>query len=281
MGLSKTVPAGILFIAFMLFLFGCHREKVAEIDVVARVENYYLTRSQLDDWLPPGLKNNQKDAVARQYIERWVQRTTLYLSAREEGITLSPYEQWSLDNLKRELLADKYLRAKQPQKIIVTDEEISNYYKENQEEFVREQSEVNLIQLFLENLDKAIAREIRESKSLLKVIRKNYLDKQENRLLEKNGDLGYVPLNSLRKEVLRYAKNGKTGKIYGPIRLASGYYYFQMMDKQPEGSYRSLDLVKEQIKLRLMNIKREKINKNLAKKNLENYRVEIFPEHIN
>ncbi|OPX31900.1 hypothetical protein B1H10_08230 [candidate division KSB1 bacterium 4484_188] len=265
----------------MLFLFGCHREKVAEIDVVARVENYYLTRSQLDDWLPPGLKNNQKDAVARQYIERWVQRTTLYLSAREEGITLSPYEQWSLDNLKRELLADKYLRAKQPQKIIVTDEEISNYYKENQEEFVREQSEVNLIQLFLENLDKAIAREIRESKSLLKVIRKNYLDKQENRLLEKNGDLGYVPLNSLRKEVLRYAKNGKTGKIYGPIRLASGYYYFQMMDKQPEGSYRSLDLVKEQIKLRLMNIKREKINKNLAKKNLENYRVEIFPEHIN
>lgn len=281
MGLTKTLPTGILFIVFTLVLFGCHSEKVAEIDVVARVENHYLTRSQLDDWLPPGLEKNQKDAVARQYIERWVQRTTLYLSAREEGITLSPYEQWSLDNLKQEMLADKYLREKQPQKIIVTDEEISNYYKENQEEFVREQSEVNLIQLFLENLDKAIAREIRESKSLLKVIRKNYLDKQENRLLETNGDLGYVPLNSLRKEVLRYAKNGKTGKIYGPIRLASGYYYFQMMDKQPKGSYRSLDLVKEQIKLRLMNIKRKKINENLAKKNLENYRVEIFPEHVN
>ncbi len=271
--------ASVLATGFLL-LVACRKSPVPQIQIVAQVEDHYLTSDQLLSWMPPNLPEEQKNAVARQYIDRWVQKTILAISANKEGITLTPYQKWSVRNLEKEMLAQKYIEAKLPKEIIITDEEISNYYEENKAEFIRDMDEVHLVQLYLENLDQAIAREIRESKSLLDVIQKNYLDTKANRMLEQNGDLGYVPVQNLRKEIIWTIKNGATGRIYGPIRIDRGYYYFQMMDRQPKGTYRSLDLVKEDIRLRLMNIRRNKLVADIAKKDEEKLSVSVYPDHI-
>ena len=202
------------------------------------------------------------------------------ITAEKEGVELSPYEDWSIENLKKEMLVQRYIDAKLPRDIIITDEEISNYYDKNKDEFIRDQNEVHLVQLYLENLDKAIAEEIRELKSLQEVIQKNFLENQVNRMVEKNGDLGYVPEENLRPEIQRIVRTGSTGKIYGPIKIESGYYYFQMMDKQKAGSYRSLDLMKDDIRTRLISIKREKLSEDLAKKIAEKMDIEVHMEHI-
>ncbi|MBN2366622.1 MAG: peptidyl-prolyl cis-trans isomerase [Calditrichaeota bacterium] len=250
------------------------------IDIIARVSDEYLTRDELANWMPPNLPDDQKVILARQYVDRWVHKTVMARSALNDGLSLSDYEQWSMEYLEKEMLSQKYLAAKLPRDIIITDEEISTYYEENKEQFIRSEDEVHLVQLFLESMDKAIAEEIKEEKELLDVIKKNYLDTQVNRILEKNGDLGYVPVNSLRKEIVRYVKSGSTGRIYGPIRIEGGYYYFQMMDKQSADSYRSLDLVREEIELRLKSIKREKLAEEIVRKQSEKFTIEIYPEHI-
>ncbi len=264
----------------ILTLATCQKNTVPEIEIVAKVENEYLTREDLFNWMPDQVSEEQKKLLARQYIDRWVEKTTMALSAKNNGISLSSYEKWSLSNYEKELLAQKYLETKLPKNIIITDEEISTFYEENKKQFIRQEDEVHLIHLFLENQDKAIAAEMKELKSLLEVIKKNYLDTQFNRLLEKNGDLGYIPVSKLRKEITKLVKTGNTGRIYGPIRIEKGYYYFQMMDKQKAGSYRSLDLVKEEIRLRLTAIKRNNIANELGKKLTEKYIVKIFMEHI-
>ena len=279
--MKKQIPlAGMLLLILVLALFRCQNEKVPHIEIVAKVGDQMLTRSELSNWMPPNLPEDQKEVVARKYINRWIKNTVLSLSARKEGIMLTPYEEWTVENLRREMLADKYLENKLPREIIVTEEAITNYYDENKDEFIRDEDEVHLVQLFLENLDKAIASEIRQSKSLLEVIQKNYLDAQISRLMEKNGDLGYVPISNLRKQIARRVKIGRTGKIYGPISLESGYYYFQMMDKQPKGSYRSLDLVREDIRLRLLVVKRQELAGKISKELIPNYSVETYLEHI-
>lgn len=279
--MRKKIPfIGFLYLFFLLVVFRCQNEKIPHIEIVAKVGDYTLTRSELFHWMPPNLPEDQKEVVARKYINRWIRNTVLSLSAREEGIDLTPYEEWTIENLRREMLANKYLESKLPREIIVTEEEISNYYEENKDEFVRNEDEVHLVQLFLENLDKAIASEIRKSKSLLEVIQKNYLDAQMSRLMERNGDLGYVPIGNLRKRIARLVKTGRTGKIYGPISLESGYYYFQMMDKQPRGSYRSLDLVRDDIRMRLLIIKRDELTEKISKELIPKYSVETYPEHI-
>ncbi len=267
-----------------LFLWGtfwgsCQKEQVPEIEIVARVGDEVLTRDQLLQWMPHNVQEDQKELLLRQYVDLWVRNTLLAHAAREEKIELTPYQQWALMNVEKEMLAQKYLDARLPQKLRVTDEELVNYYEKHKEEFRRDDEEVHLVQLFLETLDRAIAKDIRESEYLMDVIKKNYLDSQMTRLMEKNGDLGYVPVSEIRKEIQRLVKNGRTGKIYGPIQIEGGYYYFQMLDRQPKGSYRSLDLVKDEIRLRLLNIKRLQERDKLVKKLQANSDVEIHLEH--
>jgi parvulin-like peptidyl-prolyl isomerase len=270
----------LISLVLPLFILSCRNSNVPAIEIVARAGDRYLTREELLNWMPKNIPEEQKEILARQYIDRWVNKTVLALSAQSDGIQLTAYEKWSLDNLQKEMLAQKYLNSKLPRELIITDQEIATYYEEKKDQFIRSEDEVHLIQLFLENLDRAIAEEIREQQSLLEVIKKNYLDTQINRIVEKNGDLGYVPVENLRKEIARQVKNGRTGRIYGPINIEKGYYYFQMMDKQSAGSYRSLDLVQEEIRMRLISIKREKLAEDLSKRISEKYSVEIFPEHI-
>ncbi|MEJ2635245.1 MAG: peptidyl-prolyl cis-trans isomerase [Calditrichia bacterium] len=277
---KKYLIIPVVLISMILGLMGCHKDSVPFIEIVAKVGDNYLTRSELEKWMPPNVPEEQKEAVVRQYINRWVQRTTLALGARNDGISLTSYEKWSIENLEKEMLSQKYLETKLPKEIIVTDQEISNYYDENKDEFVRDEDEVHLVQLFLENPDQAIAGEIRESKLLLDVIQKNYLDSQMNRMMEKNGDIGYVEVRNLRPEIARRVKSGSTGRIYGPVRIESGYYYFQMLDKQKKGSVRSQDLVEDDIRLRLINAKKESLVEDIAKKMSEKYSVEIYPEHF-
>jgi hypothetical protein len=278
----KKITLGFITFLTMLVIFfaGCQSKSIPDIEIIAKVGDEYLTRDQLFKWMPPNLPEDQKPIVARQYVDRWVQKTSMAITAEKEGVELSPYEEWSMINLKKELLVEKYVDAKLPRDIIITDEEISNYYDKNKDEFIRDQNEIHLVQLYLENLDNAITEEIRELKSLEEVIEKNFLENQVNRLVERNGDLGYVPENSLRPEIQRLARNGSTGKIYGPIKIGSGYYYFQMMDKQKAGSYRSLDLMKDEIRTRLIAIKREKLTEDLAKKIADKMNIEIHMEHI-
>jgi len=279
--MRKLLLSIFLFLLTLVILFaGCRSKSIPDIEIIAKVGDQYLTRDQLLKWMPPNLPEEQKAIVARQYIDRWVQKTSMAITAEKEGVELSPYEDWSIENLKKEMLVQRYFDAKLPRDIIITDEEISNYYDKNKDEFIRDQNEVHLVQLYLENLDKAIAEEIRELKSLQEVIQKNFLENQVNRMVEKNGDLGYVPEENLRPEIQRIVRTGSTGKIYGPIKIESGYYYFQMMDKQKAGSYRSLDLMKDDIRTRLISIKREKLSEDLAKKIAEKMDIEVHMEHI-
>ncbi len=259
---------------------GCHNDKIPRIEIIARVGDQVLTRDQLLKWMPPDLPEDQFDFVARQYVDRWVQTTALYLAALESGVSLSPYEEWSIEHLKEDMLARKFLQTKLPHQIVITDKEIEDYYLQHRDEFKRDEDEVHLVHLFLENRDPAIAREIQESKSLLDVIEHNYLDRKLTRLNEPNGDLGYVPMSRIRKEILRRVKIGKTGRIYGPISLDGGVYYFQMLDKQPAGSYRSLELVKDQVKMQLLNIRRRQLEREIAQQTAKNFKVEIFIEHL-
>jgi peptidyl-prolyl cis-trans isomerase C len=277
---KKNKIAIFVLLLAIYFQTTCQKRSVPEIEIIAQAGEEYLTREELSNWMPSSLPEEQRDLVARRYIDRWIEKTLMAQSAKNEGLNLSSYEKWSLENLQKELLAQKYLNSKLPKDVIVTDEEITSYYEENKEQFIRNKDEVHLIQLFLENRDRAITAEINELKSLEKVIKKNYLDTQFNQLVEKNGDIGYVPVESLRREIINRVKSGKTGRIYGPIKIENGYYYFQMMDKQKKGSFRSLDLVKEEIRLRLSAMKREKLAKELAEKLIENFEVKIYPEHI-
>ncbi|RMF57121.1 MAG: hypothetical protein D6748_11890 [Calditrichaeota bacterium] len=270
----------LIIMSGLLILSGCQRNQHNPTEIVARVGDAYLTRDVVLHFLPKDIDAQQKKFFIRRIVEQWIDNQILAQKALQEGYTLSELDQWKLENLKVELLAAQFISSKTQQHFTVTDREIEEYYQNHQEEFRRDYDEVHLVHLFLEELDNTLVKEIRDSKSLIEVIQKNYLDQRVTPVLEPNGDLGYVIKDRLRPEFKRAIRGTKTGLIYGPIRTKDGYHYLQVLDRQPAGSIRTLDLVKDDIRLRLEAQKRHEYIKMLKESLRKDFTVETFYENI-
>ena len=94
-------------------------------EVVARVGDHKLYRSQLDDYVPSGLSPEDSAGLARQYINAWAEDLLLLDMAEE----LEAYRRTLLGYRYRQLYIDRRLDT------LVTDEELERYYRVHQERF--------------------------------------------------------------------------------------------------------------------------------------------------
>ncbi len=175
-----------------------------------------------------------------------------------------------MENYKEELLIEKLKDLLLTSSIPVSESEIKEYYDKHREEFKIQEDEVHLILLRLESRNIGIEDDIKNEKSLLKVIEKNFLNKPIPDQLEQNGDLGYVPISRLKKPILRAIRRTPIGRISRRIQTRDGIYYIQVLDYKKRGTYRDLVQVKEQIRTRLLftklSEKLEEIEKNMWSK---------------
>ncbi|RMH87199.1 MAG: hypothetical protein D6681_15630 [Calditrichaeota bacterium] len=268
-------------ILVVLLLCSCQREQIPPGEIVARVGEAYLTREVVLSLVPADLSQVDREFFIRKIVEQWIEDQLLAQKAAREGVELSSAEEWQVERLRAELLATKFLNSRIRENLPVTDQEVEDYYQAHTQQFVRDADEVHLVHLYFEKLDKAIVREIRQSKSLLSVIENNpYLKTQVSRVIEPNGDLGYVPVEQLRSEFQRAIRGKKTGVIYGPIRTKDGYHFLQVLDRQPKGSVRSLDLVREEIVVFLKFKKRQERIRQLKENIRKEIPVETFYNHV-
>ncbi len=267
------------FLAFLFF--SCQNNRPRPEDVVAQVGDAYLTRQTLREIIPEHLPEDTRQVYLRKLVDEWVQTQLLAQEAKRTGIDFTPRDQWAIESLKRQLLSEALIANQVPTDFQISEKEIRAYYETFKDEFKRDKEEVHLVYLFLEKRDRAIEKEIKETKNLLTVIQKNFLDQRVTPLMEKNGDLGYLPLESLKKTFRWYIKRAKVGDIIGPIKLDPGYHFFQLLDRQPKGTYRSLELVRDEIEARLKIEHRNQLVKDLIEKLRRNANVQVFLENYN
>lgn len=269
---------GLLFLLLsgIIVFSGCRQKGPEPSEIVAKVGNSYLTVEMVNNLVPENISDQEKFRYKKSLVDRWIERQMMAQQAEIEGIELSPEDNWKLENMKADILATKLLEKKVRKNIPVTDKEIEDYYEKNKDQFRREKDEVYLVHLFLEKLDKAIVREIKQSKMLMDVIQKNFLEGQANRLVEPNGDLGYVAVSDLNSKFRWAIRGKKTGIIYGPIRTKYGYHFLQVLDRQPAESIRSLELVRDEIIKTIRIEKRQQMIKNLKESIKKELPIETF-----
>jgi len=275
----KFLRMAVLFPAAAMLLASCgSNPKPGEI--VARVGDAYLTRDMVLSLTPETLEREDREFFIHRIVEQWVDNQTLARKAAQEGMELSPREIWQIRNLDADMLASKFLDSKMRASFPVAEGEIEEYYTANPGQFKRKMDEVHLVHLYFEQLDNTIVNEIRQSKSLPEVIKKNYLDRQVNRIVEPNGDLGYVPVEQLREKFKQAIRGAQSGGIYGPIRTEDGYHFLQVLDRQPAGSLKTLELVHDEIATRLQIARRQEAIKMLKEKIRQEFDAETHYENI-
>ena len=270
--ISKT---GFLWGISLLLIIGCRDNTHQAADIIARVGEAYLTKEVMYSIIPPNLQPADRRAFIRRTVDKWIDNQILAQKAREDGFALTQADRWHLENMEAEILAQRLLKGRIPERVAVTDVAIEDYYKANSIQFERGHNEVHLVHLFLEKLDKAIVQDIRQSKQLLDVIKRNdFLNQRVTGSIERNGDLGYVATSQLRSEFERAIRGTKTGVIYGPIKTSDGNHYLQVLDRQPAGSLRALSLVRNEI----IPILRLRERSKLIKQYKENLRKQMVVE---
>ena len=240
----------------VVFLAGCAENNQPPEGFVAQVNDEYLLNEELSYSIPSGMDKESAFSLKKNTITRWINREIFFQAAKAERLTLSEREKFQVDNYYKALLVNKYIDQKLNKVYHISDKEIEDYYREHREEYKRENEEVHIAHLLLENRDRAIFNEISHAASLQDIIEKHYFNEKSTGIMP-NKDLGYITVNSLPDNFVRTLRRMKTGSISSPIKTKYGFHFLQLFAWAKKNSYRDLEIVKPQIKLRLIQEKRE------------------------
>ena len=277
----KFKGIGNLFaFTFFVFLFlSCAKEVEPPEGFVAQVNDSYLLKDHLAYSVPEGLPEDASFSLKKNIISKWIEDEVLYQSAMKEEIQIPEKDQYLLDNYRKALIIQKYLEQKLNKDYKISQKEIEDYYRDHRNEFQRSEDEVHIIHLLLENRDNAIFREIGQADDLMEIIKKYYFE-EKSTPENPNGDLGYVPLSTLPAEFDRVIRRMKTGTISSPIRTNQGYHFIQLLDFPKKGSQIDIDLVSNEIMLRLKNERKEQELDRLKKELKENMQIQTYLSKI-
>jgi len=120
-------------------------------EVVARAGDHMLRRSQLEKYIPQGVSSEDSINLARQYIDAWAEDILLLdmadkqLSKEEKDVSRE------LEDYRRTLLKYRYEQRYIEERLdtLITDEEVSRFYRENPEKFSLERPVVKVRYLII------------------------------------------------------------------------------------------------------------------------------------
>lgn len=266
--------------ALLLFMaIGCRQSEKLPEEMVAQVNNSYLVNEQLEYGIPQGLDEDVILSLKKSMISNWVDNETLYQAAVQEGFKHGAQEDYFLEQYSKSLLIQRYLNSKLDKEYNISRQDIEEYYQKNTQEFIRQSEEVHIVHVLLQHKDNAIFDEIEKTDDLLTLIKKYYFDEKSTKELP-NGDLGYVAVESLPDIFVRTLKRMKTGSVTKSIKTSQGYHFLQLLDWQKSGSLRDLELVKNQITVRLKQERREDEKDRLLKAAKANAQIQTYLSKI-
>ena len=177
----------------------------------------------------------------------------------------------SLDSVKKEIrgqmMRARLLRREVKSKILVSDEEIGEYYNKNRQEYEGKET-VRIKQILLvlpPNADKTIIAKVKnEAMQLYKRIKKGEsfdllaLNYSQGPAAAQGGDVGFIGRGTIIPEVEAAAFSLPVGQVSEVIESSVGFHIIQVVDKKGAG-LKPIAVVRQEIKTK---IEDEKLDKN-------------------
>lgn len=266
----------VFIIILLLYISGCQKHEVPE-NYVARVGDSYLTTKDIEEYL-----NQVKDTSDLQYklfLKKWIENEVLFLEAEGKDVDKSKKITKQLEDIKKQLTISEYLETEIYSKNVnVNDEEIDNYYSAHKDEFVLSEDavKINIVTFIDRKAANDFRAEILRSDDWNGTLNKFLSDSIENKLI------GSVTSNQLYTQLTLYpaglwkiANNLQNNEVSFPVKIDNLFYIVQLIAKYPKDSIAPINLVKDEIKNRLIIDKRKKIYQELISSLLKKYQVEI------
>jgi hypothetical protein len=233
------------------------REPVKTGRIVARVNDSVLTEEELNDALPEFFGDLYSAGEKNDYVKQWLENELLYQKAIEEGLLEDEELQKKVSQFQHMLLEQEVLSRHFEGNITVTDDEVSEYYTENKEVFIRNEDEYRISKLIFQNED--VASEVVEE---LKVAPERFdelISSSEYDGMITLIDLGFYPVSGLSEAFGNQMDGFEIGGVSQIIvDLTGSCYVLRAEEYRKKGSIRDLSEVEDQIRSVLLRTEGEK-----------------------
>jgi len=210
--------------------------------------------------LPPYLKPmTETPEGKKEMLDTMVVRELIMQQAQKDGIDKSPAVAAKLEDLKKRVIVEAFLKKKVEDSANVSDADLQAFYKKNEDKFkTGEQIRASHILVKTEPEAKDIEKQLKGGASFEALAKKHSIDGAAT----KGGDLGWFGKGSMLPEFEKVAFSLKEGSTSGIVQTKFGYHIIKATGKRPAGT-RSFEEVKDQIKAAIAPEKQQETFKKL------------------
>lgn len=209
-------------------------------DIVATVNGKKITQEDVDKFVSksiPGAQYAYMDGVQKQKVlDQLIERELYIVVAKREGIEKKFQFEMELEKLKENLILDLWMKQKL-EKIVVSEQEINQYYQENDEKFQQSASaSARHILVSTESEAREIIQELEFSSNLKEKFIELAKSRSTGPSSKNGGDLGWFSKDQMVLEFSNAAFSLQAGKITPiPIKTHFGYHVIYLTDKKSAG----------------------------------------------
>jgi peptidyl-prolyl cis-trans isomerase C len=231
--------------------------------VLAEVNGVTITDTDFykeQDSLPPYLKPmTETPEGKKEMLDTMVVRELIMQQAQKDGIDKSEAVAAKLEDLKKRVIVEAFLKKKVEESANVSDAELQEFYKKNQDKFKSgDQIRASHILMKSEAEAKDVEKQLKAKGVFEELAKSHSIDGAA----AKGGDLGWFGKGSMLPEFEKVAFSLKEGETSGIVKTKFGYHIIKLTGKRAAG-VRTLDEVKEQIKAAMVPEKQQETFKKL------------------
>lgn len=272
-------------IAVFFMVISC--DTAQDDKVVARVNNTYLLKEDMEDLVPPNTSPEDSAAIVNNFVTNWATKR-LFLDRAEENVSegqkntldklVSDYQNSLYTKVYKDALVAKTLDT------LVTSQELEKYYEENKQNFSLNKELVKVRYL---HLDKSFSEKAATRKSFNRYNKEDKKQISEMKFAYKASSLNdsiWVAFEQiiLKVPVLRNKKRNDVLKNRGLLQLKDslGVYLIKIEEVLYRNDTAPLSYVKPMIRQIIHNKRKselmKKLEKDITKDAIKNEQFEIY-----
>ncbi len=238
---------------------GAKSEGKNEGKVLAEVNSGSITTVDFDRELknlPEYLKAMADTPQGRkEMLDTMVIRELILQQAAKDGLDKGPEIEEKLQDLRKRLIVESFLKKKVEVESKVSDEDMKKFYEQNKDKFKSgEQIKASHILVKTEKEAKEVLAQLKAGGNFEELAKKSSVDSSS----AKGGDLGWFGKGSMVPAFEKAALALKEGQVSDVVKSDFGFHIIKLTGKRPAG-IRPFEEVKEQIKGAIMPTKQQEV----------------------
>jgi peptidyl-prolyl cis-trans isomerase C len=284
----KYSICGVVIVLFALFVnltvFSPQGYAADEETVVAIVNKHIrITKQQLDYAVKSYEKSQQKQSTTKEekrtLVQNLIRRQLILQQADTAAFRNDPLIMQSVKNYEDTLVIDKYLREHIAQRMVVSEEELKNYYKWNRPNFGAP-AKVEARHILLRSRADAekVMEKLRQGADFVQLANDYSIDLP---LARQGGLMAAIPIkkDEALAELDRVLFSLNEGEVSDIVETEYGFHIIRV-DKIIPPEIKSFEEVKEEIKKKLIWQKHNEAYNEMAAQLEQKAEIEIFEDRL-